>query len=43
MAAQLRNLPVSIPRANTPRPRMANDSAIENENSPAIVLLTLPP
>ena len=34
---------VSIPRANTPRPRMANDRAMENENSPAIVLFTFPP
>ena len=43
IAAQLRYLPVSSPRANRPRPSMANDSAMENENSPAIVLFTLPP
>ncbi len=43
MAVQFRYLPVSSPRANRPSPSTANDNAIENENSPAIVLLTLPP
>jgi hypothetical protein len=43
MAVQLRYLPVSSPRANRPRPSIANDSAMENENSPAMVLVTLPP
>ena len=43
IAAQLRYLPFSRPRANRPSPSIANESAIEKENSPAIVLFTLPP
>ena len=43
MAAQLRYLPTCRPRANRPSPSIANDRAMEKENSPAIVLFTLPP
>ena len=43
MAAQLRYLPVRIPAASRPRPRIIRLRAMENENSPAIVDLRLPP
>jgi hypothetical protein len=40
---QTRYLPVRRPADSSPSPRMPSDSAIENENSPAIVDLRLPP
>ncbi len=43
IAAQLRNCPVRIPLARSPRPTIISDRAMENENSPAIVDLRLPP
>ena len=43
MAAQLRNCPVRMPLASRPRPSIISDRAMENENSPAIVDLRLPP
>ncbi len=42
-AASIRRSPVYIPWANRPNPIIANVSAIENENSPAIVEAILPP
>ena len=42
-AVHTRNRPVRRPCARSPRPRTASVSAIENEYSPAIVDLTLPP
>lgn len=41
--AHTRNRPVSRPLASTPRASIAIDSEIENENSPAMVDLRLPP
>ena len=43
MAVQLRYLPVRIPAASSPRPSIIRLRAMENENSPAIVDLRLPP
>ncbi len=42
-AVQTRYLPVRRPADKRPSPRMPSDSAIENENSPAIVDLRFPP
>ena len=41
--AQTRYLPVRNPAASSPSPSIPSESAIENENSPAIVDLRLPP
>ena len=43
IAAETRYFPVRSPAASSPRPNIASVSAIENEYSPAIVDLTLPP
>ena len=42
-AVHTRNRPVRRPLASRPKPTIASVSAIENEYSPAIVDLTLPP
>ena len=43
IAVQHRRRPVSIERMSRPNPRIIRLRAIENENSPAIVDLRLPP